>query len=151
MRPIPFKREMTRLVVAFMFWGGLGLGMAPAQDAIAPSDHTAIRSVIEAQIAAFRRDDGVAAFSLASPSIQGIFGTPGQFMEMVRSGYQPVYRPRSVNFQNPSATQSGWDQPVVVVGPDGRAYLALYSMQRQGNGSWRINGCRLLLLVEESV
>jgi len=70
---------------------------------------------------------------------------------MVRSGYQPVYRPKGVVFQDPSAIPNGWNQPVMVIGPDGRTYIALYEMQRQPDGSWRINGCQLLALPEESV
>jgi Domain of unknown function (DUF4864) len=151
MSSIGLTAGILRLALVLILYGGWGPGSATAQEAIAPSDQSAIRSVIEGQIAAFRRDDGVAAFSFASPAIRGIFGTPGQFMEMVRSGYQPVYRPRSIAFQELDATPSGWIQPVVVVGPDGRSYLALYSMQRQEDGSWRINGCHLVTLPEESV
>ena len=31
--------------------------------------------------------------------IQGMFGTPEIFMDMVRQGYQPVYRPRVFDFR----------------------------------------------------
>ena len=144
-------RRAANLVVALTFMGLVHIAPAPAEQAISPADQAAIRSVIEAQIEAFRRDDGAAAFSFASPTIQRMFGTPAQFMAMVRSGYQPVYRPREVDFRDPASIASGWNQPVVVVGPDGRAYLAIYEMQLQPDGVWRINGCRLVLLPEESV
>ena len=58
----------------------------------------AIRKVIEAQIGAFRADDGERAFGYASPNIRQIFRSAENFMAMVRNGYQPVYRPRSVRF-----------------------------------------------------
>ena len=35
-------------------------------------------------------------------------------------------------------------QQVYVVGPDGVARLALYFMQQQSDGSWRVSGCVLL-------
>ena len=35
-------------------------------------------------------------------------------------------------------------QPVRVTGPDGRPVLAMYHMERQADGSWRINGVTLL-------
>jgi hypothetical protein len=60
------------------------------------ADQAAIRQVIQNQIAAFRRDDGAAAFSYASPSIRAQFGSPENFMHIVRNAYQPVYRPSSV-------------------------------------------------------
>ena len=31
-----------------------------------------------------------------------------------------------------------------ITGPDGKTYEALYSMERQADGTWRINGCTLL-------
>src|SRR5882762_11986779 len=66
--------------------------------ALDAADRTAVRAVVEQQLAAFQRDDGRAAFSLASPTIQQQFRSSDNFMRMVRTGYQPVYRPRDVQF-----------------------------------------------------
>ena len=72
-------------------------------------------------------------------------------MDLVRSGYAPVYRPKVVEFREIRAAARGPEQLVFVVGPDGRAYIAHYMMERQPDGSWRINGCYLEPLGEESV
>jgi hypothetical protein len=32
---------------------------------------------------------------------------------------------------------------VLLVGPDGKPVMALYAMERQPDGSWRIDGCML--------
>ena len=68
------------------------------------SDRDAIRTIIQAQLDAFRADDADAAFSFASPNIQQRFGDPSQFMRMVKTGYAPVYANRqaffSGNFRN---------------------------------------------------
>ena len=37
-----------------------------------------------------------------------------------------------------------------VVGPDGHAYMAYYTMERQPDGSWRISGCHLVELEDQS-
>ncbi len=103
----------------------------------------AIRSVIESQMAAFRIDDGPAAFAFASPGIQAQFQTPEIFMSMVKTGYAPVYRPQSVEFRELMHAAGGPVQVVHIVGPDGSAVLALYSMEQQPDGSWRIDGCTL--------
>lgn len=103
----------------------------------------AIRAIISDQMAAFRRDDAVAAFNDASPFIQGRFQQPDIFLQMVRSGYTPVYRPHEVEFRDLVEAPDGLEQRVFVMGPDGRAYLAHYQMQRQNDGSWKINGCTL--------
>jgi hypothetical protein len=108
------------------------------------ADRAAIRHVIEGPLDAFRRDDGVAAFSFASPSIRRMFKTPDIFMDMVRLGYQAVYRPRSFEFRDLEEAGGKTVQPVFVVGPDNVAVMALYVMQRQADGAWLIDGCYLV-------
>ena len=71
---------------------------APSE-ALDEVDRQAIRSVIEAQLAAFQADDGETAFGFASPTIQEMFGNPTNFLAMVKAGYMPVYRPREVRFR----------------------------------------------------
>ena len=116
---------------------------APAQGAVAPADARAVREVIEAQLEAFRRDDAERAFSLASPGIRERFGSAENFMEMVRRSYAVVYRPRSVNFDPPAVLEGQVVQPVHLTDDKGRAWLAVYPMQRQPDGSWRTDGCQL--------
>lgn len=115
----------------------------PAEAQVSEPDRSAIRDVIERQIEAFRRDDGPAAFGYAAPSIQGMFGSPDTFMDMVRQGYRPVYRPRAVEFGEIVTLQGMPTQKVHLIGPDGRPVTALYPMSRQADGSWRIEGCIL--------
>ena len=122
-----------------------------------PAIHAeAFRAVISGQMEAFARDDGAAALAFAAPSIQRLFGTPERFMAMVRGGFQPVYRPRTVAFEAPIRVpaRGGLDsggafaQPVRVTGPDGRPVLAMYHMEQQPDGSWRIAGVVLRALAE---
>ena len=115
------------------------------------TDRGAIRVVIEEQLAAFQRDDDSAAFGLASPSIQQQFQSPANFMRMVRGGYQPVYRPRDVQFGEIEIVGDSIIQRVELIGPDGVPALAHYVMQRQPDGSWKINGCVITKLPEHSV
>jgi hypothetical protein len=116
----------------------------PAAAADLPqADTTAIRAVVQGQLDAFRRDDQEAAFGFASPTIQDVFRTPEGFMAMVRQGYAPVYRPRQVLFQDIVTFRGQPTQRVYLVGPDGRAVIAYYLMERQPDGTWRIDGCIL--------
>ena len=101
--------------------------------------------MITSQIEAFRAEDGPAAYSHASPAIRQIFPNPEVFMNMVRQGYQPVYRPQSFRFGEAVLAASGRPtQRVTVVGPDGLTYEAVYTMERQPDGSWQISGCALV-------
>jgi hypothetical protein len=118
-------------------------GPASAQSSLSADDQTAIRDVIQSQVDAFRRDDGEAAFALASPTIRRMFGTAEVFMDMVRQGYQPVYRPRRFEFDAIVTIGEQPAQTVDVVGPDGRAVIAVYPMTRLPDGTWRIDGCFL--------
>lgn len=118
--------------------------IAPAQAQLAAQDSNAIRSVIERQIEAFRHDDGEGAFAFAAPSIRTMFGSAEAFMEMVRKAYQPVYRPSDIEFGDLSVERGIIAQKVHLVGPDGKPRTALYVMERQQDGSWRIAGCMLL-------
>ena len=135
---------MLRFVALIGLLLGLTAGAAPAmaQD-LSEADRSAIRDTIQRQVEAFRRDDGEAAFGLASPSIQGMFGSSETFMDMVRQGYRPVYRPQVFDFRELVELQGQVAQKVHVVGPDGRPVTALYPMTRLPDGSWRIDGCYL--------
>jgi hypothetical protein len=122
------------------------LALAPGPDwaqAVSPADARAVREVIEAQLEAFKRDDAARAFSYAAPGIRATFGTPENFMAMVREEYAVVYRPRSVRFDAPMMAGGELVQPVHMTDAEGRAWLALYPMEQQSDGSWRINGCQL--------
>jgi len=126
------------------------LAPAQAREGTAPAGakRQAIVAVISAQLAAFRRDDGAGAFAYASPTIRRKFGTAESFMAMVRSGYRAVYSPAEVAFLETKVERGMTVQLVRLLGPDGRSVVAAYEMQRQPDGSWRINGVFLLALDE---
>jgi hypothetical protein len=109
-------------------------------------DALAIRAVVADQLDAFTHDDAPRAFSLATTSIRAQFGTPEAFINMVRFAYPVVYRPKTVQFEKPEVVEGEVIQPVRMTDAEGRAWIALYAMQRQADGSWRINGCQLARL-----
>ena len=127
-----------------LFAGAAVAGELPGGEA-----RQAIRQVIERQLQAFRADDGEAAFAQASPMIRGQFGTAENFMRMVRTGYPPVYRARRAEFRELALLANRIVQPAALFGADGKAVMALYLMEAQPDGSWRIDGCSLLDLGEE--
>ena len=127
-----------------------GLWIAPAR-AADDGGHAAIRGVIERQIDAFRHDDAGAAFAFASPALRQQFGTQDRFLEMVRKLYQPVYRPRSFTYGETRDTPAGVDQVVRIQDQNGIDWDALYSFEREPDGTWAISGCRLVKAPGESV
>jgi len=133
------QRVLTALVLLL-----LALPAAAQQQELTAADRTAIQTIIERQLEAFRNDDAVGAFTFASPAIRAKFGTPEQFMTMAQTAYQPVYRPRHVAFKELRLVEGVPTQTVLLVGPDGVPVMALYVMQKQPDGAWKIDGCSLM-------
>ncbi len=133
-------RLVLGLLAIFMM-----MSAAVRAESLSSEDKSAFQSVISGQIDAFRADDGPRAYGYAAPMIRQIFPNPDVFMNMVRQGYQPVYRPQSFKFGDAGLSASGRPiQKVTVVGPDGITYEAIYTMERQPDGSWQINGCAIV-------
>jgi hypothetical protein len=102
-----------------------------------------IRSVIQQQLEAFQQDDAEGAFAFASPAIQSQFGASDIFMRMVKIGYAPVYRPRAVMFTELTTLEGMPAQTVMLMSENEELVQAVYLMQQQPDGSWRIHGCFL--------
>lgn len=141
-------------VAAVLIAVSLAFVAVPAQSeslSLSDADRSSIREVIKSQLAAFQRDDGAQAFSYASPTVRRQFVTPERFMHMVRTGYPPVYRPREVEFRDVVVAGDVPAQKVLLVGPDGVPVMAIYPMQRQADGSWKIDGCFLVAVGDQAI
>lgn len=125
---------------------GLSAAFAPiAAQEPTQADTQEFQRIIAGQIEAFRADNGLAAYGYAAPAIKKIFPSPEIFMEMVRNGYRPVYRPRSFAFGKITDEMSGRPtQRVSIVDANGKTWIALYAFEKQPDGSWKIIGCTLV-------
>ena len=107
-------------------------------------DAATAQSVIRAQEQAFSRDDAGAAYSYAAPAIKQIFPEAGIFMSMVERAYAPVYRHKSFEFGD-TKTEGNWiAQRVHIIDANGEAWEAMYTLEQQPDGSYKITGCSLL-------
>lgn len=130
---------LSRFLILLSFcW--LGISASSASES---ADSEAFQKIIKQQMNAFAADNAAEAFSFATNNLKRQFQTPEFFLEMVRRGYQPVYRPKSVTFGLSKVTDIGPTQEVYVTGPKGKNWLAVYSFEKQQDGSWRISGCYL--------
>ena len=140
-------------IVSFVFALALGFAViAPAGGAKAQSSDevAAIEQTIKSQLAAIQIDDWAAAFSHASPMIQGIFGNPETFSRMVISGYPMVWRPKSFQIGELTMSPQGPVQAIFFEDQEGRLFIADYLMQRVGD-VWRINGVTIRPAPEQNV
>ena len=116
--------------------------VSPAAAQSVPTERLA-HEVIANQIEAFRSEDGERAYSYAAPGVKRYFPSAGAFMAMVRSGYKPVYAPQSYSFGRYGERDDTLLQEVLITGPEGREWAALYTLQRQEDGSVLITSVRL--------
>ena len=132
---------MRRLAAVFLcvFASFVSVSAARAEE---PVD--TVQTVIQSQIAAFLDDDAKAAYSFASPTIRGKFPSEDAFFDMVKKGYAPVYRPGNFAFGRSKVQGDTVVQEVLITGPDGKDWTALYQVVKQPDGSYKINGVHIV-------
>ena len=101
-----------------------------------------IQSTINSQIQAFRAGDFATAFTFASPNIQGMFGTPGNFGTMVATGYPMVVDPARVDMLDLRTVGGALWQRVRITDQRGQAFLLDYQMI-EGPKGWVINAVQM--------
>ena len=99
------------------------------------------QAIISSQLDAFAHDDAKAAFGFAAPPIQQRFTSPEAFLAMVRRVYPAVYRHRSVAFGEAARQGDKIEQGVVFVDDDNAVWNGVYTLTRQSDGGWKIEGC----------
>jgi Domain of unknown function (DUF4864) len=121
----------------------IGVFIGSILPAAAEEDVAAGQVVIRSQEEAFGRDDAAAAYTFAAPGIKSLFQTPDVFMYMVRNGYAPVYRHRSFEFGEAKIYEGKIYQQVHIIDASGEAWEALYTLEPQADGTFKISACVL--------
>ncbi len=109
----------------------------------AVSQEAPIQQSIQSQLNAFMADDFATAFTFASPTIQGLFGTSENFGMMVRNGYPMVHRPADVKMLELREVAGTLWQRVMITDQQGRTHMLDYQMIETAEG-WQINGVQIL-------
>ena len=115
--------------------------MAQAQEVLAPNAD--IEATIAGQFEAFIAEDVDTAWTFASPTIQQLFQSPGNFGRMVQQGYPMVWNPGQISFVDLQQLGSIIVQRVEVIDQAGTAHMLGYQMVETEAG-WRINAVQLL-------
>jgi Domain of unknown function (DUF4864) len=105
-----------------------------------------IQATIQSQLDALDRDDFVTAFTFASPTIKGMFGTPENFGMMVKQGYPMVHHPAAVKMLELRTVAGNLWQRVMITDVEGKTHLLDYMMVESPDG-WQINAVQLLQAV----
>ena len=120
------------------------LAFAGPAKAFSEADRADVRAIIQEQLGAFGRDDATTAYSFASPALKQRFPTEDIFMELVRQGYPPVYRQKSWAFGELMEEGGVLSQTVDIVDLQGTEWTAVYTLERQPDGTLKITGCYLM-------
>ncbi|MEO3999261.1 DUF4864 domain-containing protein [Mesorhizobium sp. CAU 1732] len=132
---------MTTLRIAAM--SALAIIMSVGAALAGEAEIRAAQTTIDRQLRAFLADDGAAAYSHAAPNIKRMFPTQEAFMGMVRKAYPMVNRPTNYAFGKSKETGTTITQQVLILGPDGNDYEAVYTLELQEDGVFRITGVSL--------
>ena len=109
------------------------------------ADKQAFQQIISAQLEAFKADDGALAYSYAAPTVTKIFPTVDIFMSMVKRGYQAVYTNSKYKFGELTTDILGRPaQHVTITAENGKRYEAVYAMEKQPDGNWKIAGVQMV-------
>jgi hypothetical protein len=103
----------------------------------------AIKKVIGDQRAALVAGEAAKAFAHAAPGIRAQFGSPDNFLAMVQTAYGALITARYTEFLEGAVIEGVVIQPLRLIGPDNTVLVALYTMEKQKDGSWKIAGCVL--------
>lgn len=124
--------------------GSTAQGAPPAGDPTLPSkEWQAIRAVVGNQLKALKAGDGPKALTYATSGIREQFGSADNFLIMVRAGYAPLLAARYTQFLDGAVISGTVFQPLRLVLPDNTVLVALYQVEKQRDGTWRIAGCAI--------
>lgn len=113
----------------------------PAEPRLSRADWNAIRDVVVDQRDAIVAGDGTRAFAYATPGIRRKFGDAATFLDMVRHAYSPLVEARDAQPLEGLIVDGRVVQPLQLVMPDNAVLIAIYTMELQPGGAWRISGC----------
>ena len=131
-------------VIEFAAAQRLGDAEAAASHAALPAaEWDAIQKSIGEQLDALRAGDAARAYAFASAGIQAQFHDAPTFLRMVQDSYAPLLDARHAEFLEGAVIDGRTIQPLRLVMSDEKVLVALYEMQRDATGRWRIAGCAL--------
>ena len=114
------------------------------------NDFNETQAIIEGQIQAFLDEDAELAYSYAAPLIKMKFNSPLEFMSMVKNYYEPVYNPKQFYFIDSKYFEGSVYHQLQVISQKDESFLATYSLI-QDDGKWKISGCAVYPMQQQSI
>ncbi len=104
------------------------------------------QAVISGQIEALISADADKAYSFASPDIRSLYPDKNAFLAMVQQNYEPVAHAGNYAFGRSKLVGGGEMvlQEVMIGSREGKDWTAIYEMRLMNDGSYKINGVRMM-------
>lgn len=103
----------------------------------------AVREVVHLQINALADDDAEKAYSLTTSATQQLLGSPNNLLSFIKDEFAPIYRPRHAMFQETEIIGQHALQIVQLIDSSGLIWIAIYQVELETDGKWKVDGCRL--------
>lgn len=137
---------MSPLMMRFFTLVGIALASASMQlkaraDTLSGVEAQQVQAVILAQLKAFSEDDAEAALATATPEVRKSVGDAARFLAIVRGNYPMIYHAAGFGFLPPALQKGQALQVVTLRDREDRTWLALFSLERQPDNTWRIGSC----------
>lgn len=145
---------MKRWFFAMLFLlAGLALPLssASAAEQVSEEDRRAIRAVVQSQLEALAVDDAEGAFALATADTRNRLRNSDTFLQIIKQRFTPIYRHQMAIFSVPEVIAGRMVQIVRLTDKESAVWLAIYQMQKEADGTWKIDGCRLIETTAVSV
>jgi hypothetical protein len=133
-----FMRIFTLVGMAL---AAASLQMKARADTLSAPEAQQVQAVVLAQLKAFSDEDAEAALAAATPEVRKSVGDPSRFLDLVRGNYPMVYHPAGYALLTPEVEKDQVIQVVAIRDQDDKTWLALFSLERQPDHSWRIGSC----------
>jgi hypothetical protein len=128
------------IFVALIF--SLGWTQSMAQESHGKAAQ-AVTLAVQSQLHAFSEDDAETAYNLATESTKNLAGTPNDFLKVIKQRFTPIYRHRHALFSEPEIIEGHALQVVQLIDHDNLVWIAIYEVEREADGKWKIDGCQL--------
>jgi hypothetical protein len=137
---------MSPLFMRIFTLVGMALAAASLQlkaraDTLTGPDVQQVQQVVTAQLKAFSNEDADAAFAVATPEVRKSVGDPSRFLALVRGNYPMVHHPAGFAFLQPQVDKDQVLQAVALRDDEDKTWIALFTLERQPDNSWRIGAC----------
>ena len=110
-----------------------------------------IRSSVRGQIQAMTARDAAGAYELLTPMIKDYYKNSNAFLGVLTTQLKPLSDAKAFTFSDIAREDTDAIQSVTITDTQGHEWNAKFRLQRQGDGSWAIAGCKVERLTGRSV